>query len=191
MVTPAIHVTPANIRRLRPAFPPGYELADVASARSPAGYWGFGGDFTSDPAPCADLANPVAGDAAPQGLDGSGAGGTVYAVVAESAPPPLLDRSVLDDCPRWSMVAGQTSATVELTQVPQIDGVPTVAMTTAARTIVEGGIATDLTVKTVTAYLGDYLAFVAVVTDPGAPQPPLPPDFAATLLVKAVAALRG
>jgi Domain of unknown function (DUF5642) len=186
----AVHVTPANIRRLRPAFPPGYELAEITIGHSPAGYWGFGGDFTSDPAECAGLANPVSGDTAPQGLDGSGAGGTIYAVVARSTPPPVLDPAVLDDCPQWSMAAGQTTASVELTPAPQIDGVPTVAMATAVRTIVEGGVATDSRIQTVTAYLDDYLAFVAVVTDPGAPQPALSPDFAATLLVKAVAALR-
>jgi hypothetical protein len=190
-MAPALHVTPANIHRLRPAFPPGYELTNDPAARSPTGYWGFAGDFTSDPAQCAALANPVAGDTTPQGLDGSGPGGTVYAVVAHSTPPPALDPGLLDDCPHWSMVAGKTSAAVELTPPPRIDGVPTVAMATAARTVVEGGIATELSINTVTAYLGDYLAFVAVVTDPGAPQPALPPDFATTLLVKAVAALRG
>ena len=41
------------------------------------------------------------------------------------------------------------------------------------------------------AYLGDYLVFVTVVTDPGSPNPALGQEFAADLLVKTVSALRG
>jgi Domain of unknown function (DUF5642) len=186
-----IHVTPNKIRRLRADFPPGYEVADAVGVRSPAGYWGFSADFTADPPECAELANPVTGDAPPAGLSGSGPGGIIYAVVAASASPPMLKSGVVAECPRWSMVSGRTTATVELTPAPSIDGVETVGMATAARTVVEGGTETDSTIETASAYLGDYLVFVAVVTDPGAPHPALPPDFAATLLVKAVAALRG
>ena len=40
-------------------------------------------------------------------------------------------------------------------------------MVTAIRTIVEGGTETDLHATTTTAYLGEYVAFVTVVTDPG------------------------
>lgn len=48
-----------------------------------------------------------------------------------------------------------------------------------------GGTETDI------AYLGDYLALVTVVTDPGPTQPQLPPDFASTFLVRVVATLQG
>jgi Domain of unknown function (DUF5642) len=191
--SPARAITASNIRRLGHAFPAGYELAQVHSpgARSPAGYWGFGGDFDADPAQCAALANPVTGEGPPQGLAGSGAGGIVYAVVVASSTPLQPDPAIVADCPRWSMTAGRTSAAVELTRAPQIEGVATVGMRTTTRTIVEGGTGTASQIQTVSAYLGDYLAFVAVVTDPGATATPLPPDFASELLVKAVAALRG
>jgi hypothetical protein len=186
-----VAVTPANIRRLRSDFPAGYEVADVSGGRSPADYWGFGGPWTADPPQCAALADPVAGDAPPQGLSGSGAGGIVYAVVAASSPPPVLDQGVVADCPQWSASGGRTTATVESAVTPHIDGVPTVGMTTATRTVVEGGTQTQAQIHTATAYLGDYLAFVVVINDPGSTSPSLPPDFAATLLVKAVATLRG
>ena len=188
---PPAQITPSHIGRLAPDFPAGYELAEVNGARSPAGFWGLGDDFTADPAECAALADPVTGGAPPQGLAGSGAGGIVYAVVVASASPLVADPAVIADCPQFSMLAGRTSATTELIPAPQIDGAATVAMTTAAHTRVEGGTVTDTQIQTVTAYLGDYLSFVAVVTDPGAAGPALPPDFAARLLVKAVATLRG
>ena len=184
-------VRPSNISRLAPDFPAGYELGPIKGARTPARYWGFGDEFTSDPAQCAALADPVTGDAPPAGLAGSGAGGIIYAVVVASASPPVADPGVIADCARFSMLAAPTSGTAELIPAPQIDDVPTVAMTTAAHTVVEGGTVTDTQIQTVTAYLGDYLAFVVVVTDPGAAHPALPPEFAARLLVKAVAALRG
>lgn len=181
-------MTPSNIRRLRPAFPSGYEVTDVSGARSPAGYWGFGADWTADPGQCASLAAPVTGNTQSQGLAGSGPGGIVYVAVAAAEP---LNPGVVAACSHWTMIGGRTSATVALTPAPDIDAVPTVGMSTAARTVVEGGTETDSESQTVSAYLGDYVAYVVVVTDPGAPQPPLAPDFAATLLAKAVAALRG
>ncbi len=64
-------------------------------------------------------------------------------------------------------------------------------MATVAKTVVEGGTETTSTAYTFSAYLGDYLAFVTVVTDPGSPNPPLGQEFAAELLVKTVSALRG
>jgi len=39
--------------------------------------------------------------------------------------------------------------------------------------------------------LGEYVAFITVVTEPGSPNPALGQDFAAELLVKTVSALRG
>jgi hypothetical protein len=139
------------------------------------------------------LAKPIAGErVAARGVAGSGAGGIVYAVVAASPTPPvLLDTNVVAECPRWAVASGRTTATVDLVDAPPIDGVATLRMVTATRTLVEGGAETDSRADTATAYLGDYLAFVTVVTDPGSPQPQLPPDFASTFLVRTVATLRG
>jgi hypothetical protein len=186
-------IDPANIRRLRAAFPPGYEIADANGSSSPARFWGFGADWSADPTQCASLADPLGGQgAAPQGLSASGAGGTVYVVVAGAPAPPVNpDPAVVDNCARWSMTAARTTATVALTPAPPIDGASTLAMSTAARTVVEGGSQTEARAQTATGYLGDYLVFVTVVTDPGSPQPQLPPDFASTLLVRTVATLRG
>ncbi|MBV8927841.1 MAG: DUF5642 family protein, partial [Mycobacteriaceae bacterium] len=139
--------------------------------------------------PCATLADPVGDNAPSQGLAASGPGGIIYAVVTGPASPHGADAAA--DCPRWAMSGGRTTATVDLVAAPAIDAVPTVGMTTASHTVVEGGTATDSQIETVTAYLGDYVAFVVVVTDPGAPHAPLQPDLAGTLLGKAVATLRG
>jgi hypothetical protein len=190
--TRAVHVNPANIRRLRSAFPPGFEVADVGDSGSPARYWGFGPGWSADPAKCAPLADPVDSNAAaPQGVSGSGPGGIVYAVVASSPSAVPPDPEIVAECARWSMVSGRTTATVELVDAPSIDGAATLAMATSTRTVVEGGTETDSQSYTATAYLGDHVAFVTVVTDPGSPQPQLPPDFAATFLVRTVATLRG
>ena len=64
-------------------------------------------------------------------------------------------------------------------------------LSTATTTVVEGGTETRSHADTFIAYLGDYVAFVTVVTDPGSPDPALGQDFAAELLVKTVSALRG
>jgi hypothetical protein len=189
---PALRVTPSSIHRLRGAFPPGYEVTDAAGSASPVGYWGFGAEWAAEPPQCGALAKPVANSAVPEGLSGSGPGGIVYAIVAASPSGPLtLDPGLVAECGQWSMTAGRATATVDLIEAPTIDGIATLGMATATRTIVEGGTETDSQAHTFTAYLGDYLAFVAVITDPGSPHPPLPPEFAATLFVKAVATLRG
>ncbi|HME46669.1 DUF5642 family protein [Mycobacterium sp.] len=156
------------------------------------GFWGLGADSSADPAQCASLADPLGGrGASPQGLSGSGAGGIVYVVVAGApAPPVVLDAAVVDDRARWSMAAARTTATVALTPAPPIEGAATMAMHTALRTVVEGGTQTEVQAQTATAYLGDCLVFVTVVTDPGSPQPQLPPDFASTFLVRTAATLR-
>jgi hypothetical protein len=57
-------------------------------------------------------------------------------------------------------------------------------------TSVEGGNEIVSRASTFTAYLGDYYAFTTLISDPGAAHPPLPPQFAADLLVKSVSALR-
>ncbi len=189
----ASRINPANIRRLRGAFPPGYEVADANGWSAPTRFWGFGQHWSADPAECASLADPLGGQgASPQGLSGSGAGGIVYVVVAAAQDPPVVaDPAVVDHCARWSVAAGRTTATVELTAAPPIGEATTLGMHTATRTVVEGGTETDSRAQTATAYLGDYLVFVTVVTDPGSTQPQLPPEFASTFLVRAVATLRG
>jgi hypothetical protein len=80
---------------------------------------------------------------------------------------------------------------VAFVAAPAIDGAATVGLTTSTRTVVEGGTETHSHADTFTAYLGDYVAFITVVSDPGSPNPPLGQDFAADLLVKTVSALRG
>jgi hypothetical protein len=185
----AIHVNPDNIRRMRGSFPAGYEVSDVEGAASPARYWGLQPGWSSDPPQCAALADPANGSP-PEGLSGSGSGGIIYVVVAPSASAGP-DADTTDVCRHWSMDSGRTTAVVDLVDGPAIDGVPTVGMVAAVRTTVEGGTETDLRATTATAYLGDYVAFVTVVTDPGAGPPELPSDFASTFLTRAVATLRG
>lgn len=188
-----VQVNPSNIRRLRGDLPPGYEVSDVSGPGSPIAIWGFAPDWTADPPQCAALANPVSADSVTtEGLSGSGTGGIIYAVVATTVWAPVtLDPIVVADCGQWTLASARTTATVGLVEAPRIDGVATVGMATAATTVVEGDTETDSQVRTFSAYLGDSLAFVAVVTDPGSPYPQLPPEFGADLLVKTVSALRG
>jgi hypothetical protein len=110
-------------------------------------------------------------------------------VVAGSAA--TLDPSLLDECGQWTVSAGHTIGTVAFVAAPPIDGATTVGLSTATTTVVEGGTETHSHADTFTAYLGDYIAFVTVVSDPGSPNPALGQDFAAELLVKTVSALRG
>ena len=91
----------------------------------------------------------------------------------------------------WTLSAGHSSGSVTLVAAPAIDGAATVGMATVTTTVVEGGTETHSHADTFAAYLGDYVAYVTVVTDPGSPNPPLGQDFAAELLVKTVSALRG
>jgi Domain of unknown function (DUF5642) len=186
--SPAQSINPSNIKRVRGALPPGYEVADFSGPPSPAGLWGFRPGWAADPPQCAALAQPAGDTARAQGLSGSGAGGIVYAVV--TAAPATLDPALLGECGRWSMTYGHTTAAVRLTDPPHIDGVDTLGMTSTIRTVVESGTETDSQAQTFTAYLGDYVAFVTLVTDPGSPHPPLEPGFAADLLVRTVSALR-
>jgi hypothetical protein len=182
-------VNPARIERVRADLPSGYEVAPLAGRAAALAFWGFGRRWTADPPRCLALADPVADAATTRGWSASGAGGIVYAVVAGSAA--TLDRSLIDECGQWTVSAGRTSGSVTLVAAPAIDDVATVGLSTTATTVVEGGTETHSHADTFTAYLGDYVAFIAVVTDPGSPNPALGQDFAADLLVKAVGALRG
>jgi hypothetical protein len=188
----AVPVDPANIARVRTELPAGYELADIAGLAGPAAMWGFGPGWTADPPQCGALADPVVDAAVTRGWSGSGGGGIVYAVVTGSPPAPVgLDPALIAECGHWTLTAGHTSGSVTFIAAPAIDGVATVGMSTATTTVVEGGTETHSHADTFTAYLGDYVTVVTVVTDPGSPNPPLGQEFAAELLVKTVSALRG
>ncbi len=187
-----VAVHPARIDRVRLELPADYEVADLSGPAAPAALWGFGADWIADPAPCATLADPAADGSRERGWSGSGPGGIVYAVVTEAAPESaVFDPTVIDQCAAWTLSAGHTSGTVTLLAAPAIADAATVAMATAATTVVEGGTETRSHADTFIAYLGEYVAFVTVVTDPGSPHPPLGGEFAAGLLGKTVAALRG
>jgi Domain of unknown function (DUF5642) len=188
-------VDPQRIKRVRGELPPGYEVADIAAPTPMAGFWGFGPGWTADPPQCGALVDPDGGTAEPpsaQGLSGSGPGGIVYVVVASAKSGTVaLDPALIADCGQWTLDYGRSTATVSLVGAPAIDGADTVGMATEIRTVVESGTETDSRAQTFSAYLGEHFVFVTLVTDPGSPDPPLPPEFAADLLVKTVAALRG
>jgi hypothetical protein len=182
-------VNPARIDRVRTALPSGYEVAALSGRPAPVAFWGLGPDWTADPPQCGALADPVPGAASVRGWSASGAGGIVYAVVAESAA--TLDPSLIDECGQWTVSAGHTGGTVAFVAAPAVDGALTVGVSASTTTVVEGGTETHSHADTFTAYLGDYVAFVTVVGDPGSPNPQLGQEFASDLLVKTVSALRG
>src|SRR5271154_7584364 len=101
----ARHVDPANIRRVRRDMPPGYEVTTVSDVTAPPGIWGLGGAGVATPPRCAALADPAGGHGqSPQGISGSGPGGTVDAVVVAAQTGPLaLDQSLVGRCRQWSM----------------------------------------------------------------------------------------
>ncbi|MGZ6779454.1 MAG: DUF5642 family protein [Mycobacterium sp.] len=185
-------INPARISRTRGDLPAGYEVADLSGPASPVAFWGFKPGWTTEPPQCGVLAGPVVDNLPTKGWSASGPGGIVHTVVTGSPAAPIaFDPSVLTDCSHWTVASGKTSGTVDLVEAPAIDSATTVGMNTVAKTVVEGGTETTSAASTFSAYLGDYLAFVTVVTDPGSPNPALGQEFAADLLVKTVSALRG
>jgi hypothetical protein len=183
-------VSPANIKRIRPALPAGYEIADVAGPLGAAGLWGFGSGWTATPPQCGALADPAPADPGARGYSASGPGGTVYVVVAvpgQGAPDPGL----IGECAQWTMTFAHTTGDVALVEAPHIDGADTVAMTVTTRMVVESGTETDGNAVTAQAYLDGRVVFVTLVTDPGSPHPPLDSHFVGDLLVATVSALRG
>jgi uncharacterized protein DUF5642 len=182
-------VNPARIERVRTDLPSGYEVAALPGRAAPVAFWGLGPDWTAEPTRCGALADPAAGAATARGWSASGPGGIVYAVVAASTA--TLDPALLGDCGHWTASAGHTVGTVGFLVAPTIDGAATVGLSTSTTTVVEGGTETHSHADTFTAYLGDYVAFVTVVGDPGSPNPQLGQEFASELLVKTVSALRG
>jgi hypothetical protein len=185
---PLTRANPARIDRVRAELPSGYEVAALSSRVAPVAFWGLGPEWTADPPRCGALANPVADAATTRGWSASGAGGIVYAVVASSSA--TLDPSLIGECGRWTVSAGHTGGTVAVVAAPAIDSAATVGLSSSTTTVVEGGTETHSQADTFTAYLGDYVAFITVVSDPGSTNPPLGQDFAAILLVKTVSALR-
>lgn len=182
-------VNPANIGRIQGELPKGYEFADLSGRTTPVELWGFGPDGVSDPPQCEVLAAPTGQGATVRGWSGSGPGGIVYAVVADATVG--LDPAIVGECGSWSLTAGHTSGTVSLIAAPAVDGAATLGMSSEATTRVEGGTETRSHADTFTAYLGDYVTYVVVVTDPGGAGPALDTEFAAGLLTKTVSALRG
>lgn len=189
---PARPINPAKIKRVGGELPPGYEVSAVSDTPDPPAIWGLGGGWTADPARCAVLADPADRQgASAQGISGSGAGGIVYAVVVAAPRGPVaLDPTVVAGCPHWRMSNGRSTSRVHLIESPHIDGAQTLGMATDTKTSVEGGNEIVSRASTFTAYLGGYYAFTTLISDPGAAHPPLPPQFAADLLVKSVSALR-
>jgi hypothetical protein len=189
----AVRVDPGNIRRVRRDLPPGYEAAPIVDMTAPPGVWGLGGAGVAMPARCGVLADPAGGRGQrAQGISGSGAGGTVYAVVVTAPAGALaLDRSVLAQCAQWTMTGRRATAHVRLAGAPHIDAADTIGLTAEIVTSVEGGNEIASRASTFIAYLGDSYAFTTLVSDPGLPNPALTPQFAADLLVKSVSAVRG
>jgi hypothetical protein len=187
------HVDPGNIRRVRRDLPPGYEAAPVVDVTAPPGVWGLGGAGVAMPARCGVLADPARGNGQrAQGISGSGAGGTLYAVVVPAPTGPLaLDHSLVAQCRQWTMTGRRATAHVRLADAPHIDAADTVGMTAEIVTSVEGGNEIASQASTFIAYLGDCYAFTTLVNDPGSPDAALTPQFAADLLIKTVSALRG
>ena len=189
----ARHVDPGNIRRVRRELPPGYEVAPLADMTAPPSIWGLGAAGVATPPRCAVLADPAGGHGQrAQGISGSGAGGTVYAVVVAAPTGPVtLDHALVAQCRQWRMTGRRARAHIQLVDAPHIDDAETVGMTVEIVTSVEGGNEIASQASTFIAYLGDYYAFTTLISDPGSPHAALTPQFAADLLMKTVSAVRG
>ncbi len=189
----ARHVDPGNIRRVRRELPPGYEVAPLADMTAPPSIWGLGAAGVATPPRCAALADPAGGHGQrAQGISGSGAGGTVYAVVVAAPTGPVtLDHALVAQCRQWRMTGRRARAHIQLVDAPHIADAETVGMTVEIATSVEGGNEIASQASTFIAYLGDYYAFTTLISDPGSPHAALTPQFAADLLMKTVSAVRG
>lgn len=186
--TAAAPINPARVERSRAVLPDGYEITAYQGPPAPVALWGMRVPAVTDPPQCAALAAPATDPSTARGWSGSGPGGIAYAVVFGV---PAGRAALPQDCGRWTVSSGPTTATVVGVPTPTIAGADVVGMRTDAVTVVEGGTETRLHAETFVAELGDHVCLVALVTDPGSPQPALSPDFAAHLLTETVAALRG
>lgn len=182
-------IDPSRMNRARYEMPPGYEVADIAGRIAPLAQWGYGPKWTADPPRCGALAEPPLDPATVRGFSASGEGGIVYAVAAGGAVP--IDPAVREECREWTVAAGPTTGTVRLTDPPSVPGATSLGMVADTVTVVEGGTETHSRATTFVTHAGAHMVSVTVVTDPGAPQPALGRDFAADLLTRTVAALRG
>jgi prepilin-type processing-associated H-X9-DG protein len=182
-------VDPTRVDRVRAELPAGYEVADLTDRPAPVALWGFGPGWSAVPPQCGALADPVFDAASLRGWSASGGGGIVYTFAADGAAAP--DPALVDGCARWTLTAGPTSGTVSRLDVPVVDGAVTLAIAADVVTTVEGGTATRSHADTTYAFVDGHVVVVAVVTDPGSVQTPLDAGFAAGLLTKTVAALRG
>lgn len=180
---------PGKIGRARGDLPPGYEIGELTGRTAAVALWGLGEPWTVQPPQCASLVDPPLAPASVRGWSASGPGGIVYAVAGSA--PAGLDASLREQCGTFTVAAGHTATTVEMIDAPGIDDATTLGLRTEATTVVEGGTETHSHADTFTAYLGDVITYVTVVTDPGSTGAPLGPDFAATLLTTTVSALRG
>ncbi|MCZ8377712.1 DUF5642 family protein [Mycobacterium sp. CPCC 205372] len=188
--TPTVGVVnPARVDRVRAELPAGYEVADLTDRPAPVALWGFGPGWIADPPQCGALADPALDAASLRGWSASGGGGIIYTFAADGAVAP--DPALVDGCTRWTLTAGPTSGTVSRVNAPAVDGAATLAMAADVVTTVEGGTATRSHADTSYAFVDGHVVVVAVVTDPGSIQTPLDAGFAAALLTKTVAALRG
>ena len=185
----ATTINPARIDRARTELPPGYEVTDLADRPTPVRLWGFSPGWTADPGRCGPLAAPAFDAASLHGWSASGDGGIVYTFAAAGAVPP--DRALIGECASWTLVSGRATGTVTSLDPPQVVGAVTVGLGTAVLNTVEGGTETRSRADTFLAFADGHVVVVAVITDPGAALPPLEAGFAADLLTKTVAALRG
>ncbi|MCV7419388.1 DUF5642 family protein [Mycobacterium yunnanensis] len=179
---------PARVDRVRADLPTDYEFTPLPARAEPIALWGIGAQWVADPPSCAGLGDPGAG-APVRGWSASGPGGIVYAVVADA--PATVDQALVDACGTWRVSATHTSGAVGVVPSPPADGVATLGLSAEVTTTVEGGTETRSHAETFVAYLGQHVAYVTVVTDPGSSAAPLAPGFAYDLLAKTVAAVRG
>ncbi len=170
--------------------PRGYEFAELPAPADPITFWGFEPGWTADPPQCGVLGDPGADAVTFGGWSASGAGGIIYAAVYTTAAGRPSHSVTEHDCRRWTIESGHTSGTVTQVVPPAIERAHTVGMATASATVVEGGTETVSHADTFSAYLDGYIVVIAVVTDPGSPNPTLEADFASTLLVRTVSELR-
>ncbi|KUI26727.1 hypothetical protein AU196_18000 [Mycobacterium sp. IS-1742] len=182
-------IDPSRMNRARYELPPGYEVSDLQGRVAPLAQWGYGPNWSADPPQCGALAEPPVDPATVRGFSASGDGGIVYAVAADGAMP--VDPVLLDECGQWTLAAGPTSGAVRGTDPPPVPGVAGFGMVADTVTVVEGGTETRSHAETFVAAEGERLVYVTVVTDPGSPSPALDGEFAADLLTRTVAALRG
>lgn len=177
------------MNRARHELPAGYEVAELQGRVTPLAQWGYGPNWSADPPQCGALAEPAVEPSTVRGFSASGEGGIVYAVAADGAVP--VDRALLDECGQWTITSGPTTGAARLTDAPPVAGAARLGMVADTVTVVEGGTETRAHAQTFVAYEDTRLVYVTVVTDPGSPHPALGDDFAADLLTRTVAALRG